>query len=189
MLDIDFGTYPFVTSSNTAVGGVCTGLGIPPKLISKTFGVVKAYTTRVGAGPFPTELLDVCPLPFRRKGTDRKGQDIGNHLQTVGREIGVTTGRKRRCGWLDLVVLKYSTMINGYDALNLTKLDILDELDEVKVGVKYLYNGKELEGFPGMPFIVQKSLPHLALQPILMYCLKSKWNMSPCQDGSLIFPK
>jgi adenylosuccinate synthase len=92
------GTYPFVTSSNTGVGGVCTGLGIPPSKIKKVIGVVKAYTTRVGAGPFPTELLD----------------SVGEHLQTVGREFGVTTGRKRRCGWLDMVVLRYSNMINDY---------------------------------------------------------------------------
>ena len=98
MLDIDFGTYPFVTSSNTGIGGVCTGLGISPRRISNVIGVVKAYTTRVGAGPFPTELLD----------------SIGDHLQTVGHEFGTTTGRKRRCGWLDMVVLKYSHMINDY---------------------------------------------------------------------------
>ena len=92
------GTYPFVTSSNTTVGGVCTGLGISPRKIAKVIGVVKAYTTRVGAGPFPTELLD----------------STGDHLQTVGHEYGTTTGRKRRCGWLDLVVLRYSHMINDY---------------------------------------------------------------------------
>ncbi|KAF5378280.1 hypothetical protein D9615_008713 [Tricholomella constricta] len=132
MLDLDFGTYPFVTSSSTAIGGVCTGLGIPPKLIGKTIGVVKAYTTRVGGGPFPTEQLN----------------DTGVHLQEVGREYGTTTGRRRRCGWLDLVVLKHSTLINGYDCFNLTKLDVLDALPEIKVGVKYLVDGKELAGFP-----------------------------------------
>ena len=99
MLDLDFGTYPFVTSSNTGIGGVCTGLGISPRCISNVIGVVKAYTTRVGAGPFPTELTD----------------SIGEHLQTVGHEYGTTTGRKRRCGWLDMVVLKYSNMINDYN--------------------------------------------------------------------------
>lgn len=100
MLDIDFGTYPYVTSSNCTVGGVCTGLGIPPRLVGDVYGVVKAYTTRVGDGPFPTELHDA----------------IGEHLQRVGREVGVTTKRKRRCGWLDMVLLKYSAMINGYTA-------------------------------------------------------------------------
>ncbi|KAL1744967.1 Adenylosuccinate synthetase [Schizophyllum fasciatum] len=132
MLDLDFGTYPFVTSSSTTIGGVCTGLGIPPKLIGKTIGVVKAYTTRVGGGPFPSEQLN----------------DIGVHLQEVGREYGTTTGRRRRCGWLDLVVMKHSTLINGYDSLNLTKLDVLDDLAEIKIATQYLYNGKALEGFP-----------------------------------------
>jgi len=132
MLDLDFGTYPFVTSSSTAIGGVCTGLGIPPKMIGQAIGVVKAYTTRVGGGPFPTEQLN----------------DIGVHLQEVGREYGTTTGRRRRCGWLDLVVLKHSHMINGYDSFNLTKLDVLDKLPEIKVAIKYLVDGKELAGFP-----------------------------------------
>lgn len=98
MLDIDFGTYPFVTSSNTSVGGVCTGLGIAPNKIGDVIGVVKAYTTRVGAGPFPTEQLN----------------SVGEKLQDVGAEFGTTTGRKRRCGWLDLMVVKYSHLINGY---------------------------------------------------------------------------
>ncbi|KAF9651459.1 Adenylosuccinate synthetase [Thelephora ganbajun] len=132
MLDIDFGTYPYVTSSPTTIGGVCTGLGIPPKLIGTTIGVIKAYTTRVGGGPFPTEQLN----------------DIGEHLQEVGQEYGTTTGRRRRCGWLDLVVMKHSCLINGYDLLNLTKLDVLDDLEEIKVGVKYLMNEQELPGFP-----------------------------------------
>jgi adenylosuccinate synthase len=132
MLDLDMGTYPYVTSSSTTVGGVCTGLGIPPRLIGHTVGVTKAYTTRVGGGPFPTEQLN----------------SVGEHLQEVGREFGVTTGRRRRCGWLDLVVMKHSCLINGYDSLNLTKLDILDSLPEIKVGVRYLVGGEELLGFP-----------------------------------------
>ncbi|QRV74809.1 adenylosuccinate synthase [Ceratobasidium sp. AG-Ba] len=132
MLDIDFGTYPFVTSSSTNIGGVCTGLGIPPKKIGTVVGVVKAYTTRVGGGPFPTEQLN----------------DIGEFLQRVGAEVGVTTGRARRCGWLDLVVLQHSNRVNGYDVLNLTKLDVLDGMKEIKVGVAYLLDGKEMEGFP-----------------------------------------
>ncbi|KAI0026496.1 Adenylosuccinate synthetase [Vararia minispora EC-137] len=132
MLDIDYGTYPFVTSSSTGIGGVCTGLGIPPRAIGTTIGVVKAYTTRVGGGPFPTEQLN----------------DIGVHLQDVGSEYGVTTGRPRRCGWLDLVVLRHSCAINGYDALNLTKLDVLDALEEIKVAVKYVVDGEELPSFP-----------------------------------------
>ncbi|KAK7062566.1 Adenylosuccinate synthase [Paramarasmius palmivorus] len=132
MLDIDYGTYPYVTSSSTGIGGVITGLGIPPKLIGKTIGVIKAYTTRVGGGPFPTEQLN----------------DVGVHLQEVGHEYGVTTGRRRRTGWLDLVVMKHSCLINGYDTLNLTKLDVLDDLPEIKIAVKYTINGKELAGFP-----------------------------------------
>ncbi|KZT69904.1 Adenylosuccinate synthetase, partial [Daedalea quercina L-15889] len=132
MLDLDFGTYPFVTSSSTTIGGVCTGLGIPPKKIGTVIGVMKAYTTRVGGGPFPTEQLN----------------DIGVHLQEVGREFGVTTGRRRRCGWLDLVVMKHSCLINGYDSLNLTKLDVLDDLAEIKVAIKYTVDGRELDGFP-----------------------------------------
>ncbi|VVT48759.1 uncharacterized protein SAPINGB_P001937 [Magnusiomyces paraingens] len=140
MLDLDFGTYPYVTSSNTAIGGVCTGLGIPPHKINEIYGVVKAYTTRVGAGPFPTEQLN----------------EIGEHLQNVGHEYGVTTGRKRRCGWLDLVVLKYSTLINGYTHLNITKLDILDDLLEINVAVAYKYNGKVLESMPEDLNILEK---------------------------------
>lgn len=143
MLDLDFGTYPFVTSSSTSVGGACTGLGIPPRAIGDVIGVMKAYTTRVGSGPFPTELTD----------------EIGVHLQEVGAEFGVTTGRRRRCGWLDLVVMKYSTMINGYTSINLTKLDILDNLKEVKVAVGYLQNGKELPSFPGTLMRARFSTP------------------------------
>ncbi|KAJ3340354.1 hypothetical protein HDU93_007079 [Gonapodya sp. JEL0774] len=134
MLDIDFGTFPYVTSSNTTVGGVCTGLGLSPKNIGKVIGVVKAYTTRVGGGPFPTEQLN----------------EIGEHLQSVGGEIGVTTGRKRRCGWLDAVVLKWSHMVNGYDSLNITKLDILDGLPTIRIGVAYKHrpSGRIMDVFP-----------------------------------------
>ncbi|KAI5812519.1 Adenylosuccinate synthetase [Pyronema omphalodes] len=132
MLDIDYGTYPYVTSSNTGIGGVITGLAISPFNIKNIIGVVKAYTTRVGSGPFPTEQLN----------------EQGEHLQSVGREWGVTTGRKRRCGWLDLVLLKYSTAVNHYTSLNITKLDILDGLKELKVAVAYKIGGVELESFP-----------------------------------------
>lgn len=132
MLDLDFGTYPYVTSSPTTIGGVCTGLGIPPQRIGTVWGVVKAYTTRVGAGPFPTEQLNA----------------VGEQLQEVGREWGVTTGRKRRCGWLDLVVVKYSTAINGYTKLNITKLDVLDGFEELEVATGYEIDGKTVEYFP-----------------------------------------
>lgn len=128
------GTYPYVTSSNCSIGGVLTGLGLPPQTIGDVIGVVKAYTTRVGDGPFPTE--DV--------------HEIGDLLQTRGGEIGVTTKRKRRCGWLDLVLLKYTSIINGYTAFCLTKLDILDTLKEIKIGVAYTENGgQKLDHFPG----------------------------------------
>lgn len=132
MLDLDFGTYPYVTSSSTGVGGVCTGLGLAPRRIGNVYGVVKAYTTRVGEGPFPTEQLN----------------KIGEHLQDVGHEYGVTTGRKRRCGWFDAVVVRYSHLINEYTSLNLTKLDVLDDLDEIKIGVKYTLDGQVLDSFP-----------------------------------------
>ncbi|EMR10140.1 adenylosuccinate synthase [Pneumocystis murina B123] len=128
MLDIDYGTYPYVTSSNTSIGGVCTGLGLPPKKIKNVIGVMKAYTTRVGSGPFPTELFD----------------NIGEHLQRTGSEWGVTTGRKRRCGWLDLVLVRYSNWINGYSSLMITKLDVLDTLKEIKIGIAYKVNNKEI---------------------------------------------
>uniref|UniRef100_A0A9J7ZUC9 Adenylosuccinate synthetase n=1 Tax=Cyprinus carpio carpio TaxID=630221 RepID=A0A9J7ZUC9_CYPCA len=140
LLDIDFGTYPFVTSSNCTVGGVCTGLGIPPANIGDVYGVSKAYTTRVGIGAFPTEQLNA----------------VGELLQTRGHEVGVTTGRKRRCGWLDLVILKYAHMINGFTALALTKLDILDVLEEIKVGVAYKINGKRIPYFPANMEVLQK---------------------------------
>ncbi|XP_056422932.1 adenylosuccinate synthetase isozyme 2 [Hyla sarda] len=132
LLDIDFGTYPFVTSSNCTVGGVCTGLGIPPQSIGDVYGVVKAYTTRVGIGAFPTE----------------QNNEIGDILQTRGHEFGVTTGRKRRCGWLDLVLLRFAHMINGFTALALTKLDILDVFTEIKVGVSYKLDGVKIPHFP-----------------------------------------
>lgn len=132
MLDIDYGTYPFVTSSSTTIGGVCTGLGIPPFAIKKAVGVIKAYTTRVGGGPFPTEQLN----------------SVGEALQEVGAEYGTVTGRRRRCGWLDLVVCKYSTMINGYTSINLTKLDVLDGFEEIKIATGYKIDGQLIDGFP-----------------------------------------
>ncbi|KAF2226500.1 Adenylosuccinate synthetase [Elsinoe ampelina] len=132
MLDIDWGTYPMVTSSNTGIGGVFTGLGISPFKLKEVIGVVKAYQTRVGGGPFPTELEDAT----------------GEKLQSIGKEVGVTTGRKRRCGWLDLVLLRYSALINHYTCWNLTKLDILDDFDEIKVGVAYKVDGQETSVFP-----------------------------------------
>ncbi len=132
MLDLDHGTYPFVTSSNPTSGGACTGLGIPPTSINDVIGIVKAYATRVGNGPFPTELDD----------------EMGEFLRTTGHEFGATTGRKRRCGWLDLFALKYSVMVNGINKIALTKLDVLDELKEIKVCIGYSINGKSLKSLP-----------------------------------------
>ncbi|KJK62878.1 Adenylosuccinate synthetase [Aspergillus parasiticus SU-1] len=122
MLDLDHGTYPYVTSSSTGLGGAMQALSLNPTSIKSVIGVVKAYTTRVGSGPFPSEQFNAD----------------GDKLQSVGREFGVTTGRRRRCGWLDLVVCRYSQAINHYTALNLTKLDVLDDFDEIKVGVAYI---------------------------------------------------
>jgi adenylosuccinate synthase len=133
MLDIDFGTYPYVTSSNTGIGGVITGLGLSVLGgVKDVIGVVKAYTTRVGSGPFPTEQLN----------------EVGTSLQKIGHEVGVTTGRPRRCGWLDLVVVKYSTAVNNYNSLNVTKLDILDTFKTIKIAVSYSHKGKKLASFP-----------------------------------------
>ncbi|KAJ9607733.1 Adenylosuccinate synthase [Cladophialophora chaetospira] len=144
LLDIDHGTYPYVTSSNTGLGGVFTGLaGLSPQSLSSPgsniVGVVKAYTTRVGSGPFPTE-LDAAISP-----TDAS---YGERLQRIGREFGVTTGRKRRCGWFDLVLVKYSAAVNCYTQINLTKLDVLDDFEEIRVATAYSYNGQTLDGFP-----------------------------------------
>jgi adenylosuccinate synthase len=132
MLDIDHGTYPFVTSSNTVVGGVCTGLGVAPKHIHRVLGVAKAYTTRVGGGAFPTELNDAQ----------------GEHLRKRGNEFGTVTGRPRRCGWLDLPVLRNSAMLNGLDEIALTKLDVLDEIEEIQVCVGYNVRGELWKTFP-----------------------------------------
>lgn len=134
MLDIDFGTYPFVTSSSPSAGGICTGLGIAPRALGDLIGVVKAYTTRVGSGPFPTEILG-------------KGGDL---LRFAGQEFGTTTGRPRRCGWLDIVALNYCCQINGFSSLNLTKLDVLSDLPEIQLGVAYkLADGTPIHSFPG----------------------------------------
>ncbi len=132
LLDVDHGTYPFVTSSNTVAGGACVGLGIGPTKIDKVIGVSKAYTTRVGTGPFPTEL----------KGA------LGENIRDKGKEFGTTTGRPRRCGWLDLVMLKYAKVVNGVDELVITKLDVLSGLDEVNVCVGYEIGGKRSDDMP-----------------------------------------
>ncbi|MDR2465826.1 MAG: adenylosuccinate synthase [Prevotellaceae bacterium] len=132
LLDIDFGTYPYVTSSNTICAGVCTGLGIPPRAIGEVYGIFKAYCTRVGSGPFVTE----------------QNNETGEKLRSEGREFGSTTGRPRRTGWLDLVALKYATMINGVTQLIMTKADVLDSFDTIKVAVEYETAGGRTDVFP-----------------------------------------
>ena len=132
LLDIDFGTYPYVTSSNTTSAGACSGLGVPPNKIKNIRGIFKAYTTRVGSGPFPTELFD----------------SIGEKIKKIGHEYGATTGRDRRCGWLDLVALKYSIEINGVTELNIMKSDVLSSIGNLFVCTSYTIEGKEIDFFP-----------------------------------------
>ena len=132
MLDVDFGTYPFVTSSNTVCAGVCTGLGVAPTKIGDVYGIFKAYCTRVGSGPFPTELFD----------------EVGEELRRIGHEFGAVTGRPRRCGWLDLVALKYAVMIDGVTGLIMMKSDVMNDFDTVKVATAYKINGEVVDHFP-----------------------------------------
>jgi len=132
MLDVDFGSYPFVTSSNATAGGACVGSGVPPHRIDRVIGVLKAYTTRVGEGPFPTELVD----------------DIGGRLREVGREYGATTGRPRRCGWFDAVVARHAARINGVDLWAVTKLDVLEGLDPIRICVAYECDGERMHTVP-----------------------------------------
>ncbi len=132
MLDVDFGTYPYVTSSNTGAGGVASGAGIPPQSIDRVIGIIKAYTTRVGGGPFPTELND----------------RTGEHIASIGKEFGATTGRPRRCGWFDAVVARYAVMIGGINEWSLMKLDVLDNLKSIKVCIGYEVDGKKIDVMP-----------------------------------------
>ena len=132
LLDVDFGTYPFVTSSNTVCAGVCTGLGVAPKKIGDVYGIFKAYCTRVGSGPFPTELFD----------------ETGKELGRIGHEFGAVTGRPRRCGWLDLVALKYAVMVDGVTQLIMMKSDVMNDFDTIKVATSYKINGEEVKHFP-----------------------------------------
>lgn len=153
-LDVDHGTYPFVTSSNTGSAGACTGSGIPPTKITAIYGIMKAYTTRVGEGPFPTELKD----------------STGEQLRTIGHEYGATTGRPRRCGWFDAVLARYSQMINGMTSVVLTKLDVLDDFEEIKICVGYEINGKKVVEFPSNAALLQQAKP--------IYETVSGWNCS-----------
>ena len=142
-LDIDFGTYPFVTSSNAIAAGACTGTGVPPTKIHRIVGVVKAYTTRVGEGPFITEFP----------------KTLAQDIRTRGREFGATTGRPRRCGWFDAVMVRHAVMINGVSSLAVMKLDVLDSLDTIKVCVAYRYKGKMFKKFPNDSEVMQKAKP------------------------------
>jgi adenylosuccinate synthase len=143
LLDLDHGTYPYVTSSNPVAGGACIGAGVGPTCIDRVIGVAKAYTTRVGEGPFPTELHD----------------QIGNHIGERGAEFGTTTGRKRRCGWFDGVIGRYAVRINGLDCLAVTKLDVLDDLDEIKVCTAYELDGKVVHDFPSDSRAFARAIP------------------------------
>lgn len=154
LLDVDFGTYPYITSSSPTSGGACTGTGIPPTVINGVIGIVKAYTTRVGEGPFPTELFD----------------DTGKEIARIGVEFGATTGRPRRCGWLDLVALKYAVIINGVTEIALTKADVLDTFKEIKLCTDYELDGKVINTFPSNPFVLQNVKP--------VYKTFKGWNKS-----------
>jgi len=154
LLDLDHGTYPYVTSSNPVAGGACIGAGVGPTCIDRVIGVAKAYTTRVGEGPFPTELHD----------------DIGDHIGDRGAEFGTTTGRKRRCGWFDGVIGRYAVRINGLDCLAVTKLDVLDELEEIKVCTAYELDGQIVRDFPSDARAFARAVP--------MYETLAGWQQS-----------
>jgi len=153
MLDIDFGTFPFVTSSSTITAGVCSGLGVAPQKIRDVIGVTKAYCTRVGGGPFPTELTD----------------ETGEKLRQSGNEFGATTGRPRRCGWIDLVALRFACMVNGVTKLVMTKADVLDSFKELKVCTSYMLNGKESTEIPFQ-------MTRINIEPV--YKQFDGWNIS-----------
>lgn len=143
LLDVDFGTFPFVTSSNATVGGAATGSGVPPTALDGVVGILKAYTSRVGAGPFPTELDD----------------ETGEFLRTQGHEFGTTTGRPRRCGWLDVVASRYARRLNGVTGMALTKLDVLDEVDEIRVATGYRIDGEVVDEFPADRRLLERIEP------------------------------
>ncbi|MCD4721297.1 MAG: adenylosuccinate synthetase, partial [Desulfobacula sp.] len=148
-LDIEHGTYPFVTSSSVVSGNAANGSGVGPANLNEIIGIVKAYTTRVGAGPFPTELFD----------------DIGDKIQKTGAEFGATTGRKRRCGWLDMVVLRNAVRLNSLTGLTITKLDVLDDLDEIKICTGYEVNETIIKNFPAEIKILQECTPVYETHP------------------------
>jgi adenylosuccinate synthase len=143
LLDVDHGTYPFVTSSSTCAGGACTGAGVSPREIHEIIGISKAYVTRVGSGPFPTELLD----------------DVGELLRKTGAEFGATTGRPRRCGWFDAMVIRFAVRVNGLTGIALTKLDVLSDFDTIKVCTGYTFEGRALETLPASLEVFEKCQP------------------------------
>ena len=159
MLDIDFGTYPFVTSSNTTTSGVCTGLGVPPTAIGEVIGITKAYCTRVGGGPFPTELTD----------------EVGEKLRREGGEFGATTGRPRRCGWIDLPQLRYSVILNGVTQLTMTKIDVLDAFDQIGVCTEYKINGELTDQLP-------YDISSVEIEPQFQYLDGWKQDLSSCTE-------
>ena len=148
-LDVDHGTYPFVTASNTTAGSACSGAGVSPQTIGDCIGIVKSYTTRVGNGPFPTELTD----------------DTGFHLRAVGNEFGSTTGRPRRCGWFDSVMVRKAVQLNGFSRIALTKIDVLNDLDEIKICTKYEIDGKTTEQFPTTIQELERATPVYETMP------------------------
>lgn len=168
MLDVDFGTYPFVTSSNPIAGGACTGLGIGPTRIDRVLGIVKAYTTRVGMGPFPTEF-------------DR---EFGDKIRQLGGEYGATTGRPRRCGWFDAVVVRLAAQVNGLTSLAVTKLDVLDTLPEIKVCIAYKYGDKVLEHYPAELWIQQELQPVYETHPGWMTSTQKAKSFSDLPDNA-----
>ncbi|MEE8348715.1 MAG: adenylosuccinate synthase [Acidobacteriota bacterium] len=159
-LDVDHGTYPFVTSSSATAGGACTGTGVGPSDINGIIGIAKAYTTRVGAGPFPAELND----------------SVGRHVQEKGGEFGASTGRPRRCGWFDAVVVRYACMVNNIDTLVITKLDVLDELEEIRLCTGYEYKGEKLTAFPTQMSVLEE------VNPVYESCPGWKTDTSKIQD-------
>lgn len=164
MLDVDFGSYPYVTSSNTICAGACTGLGIGPNKVGNVYGIMKAYCTRVGSGPFPTELFD----------------ETGSKIRQLGHEYGAVTGRERRCGWIDLVALRYAIMVNGVTSLIMMKSDVLDGFDTIKACVAYKQNGKETRDFP---YNIEKDI-----EPVYVDIPGWKTDMTGFTDESQ-FPK
>lgn len=173
MLDIDHGTYPYVTSSNTTVGGVITGSGISPHSIDKVVGIAKAYCTRVGAGPFPTELEN----------------DVGEHLRQVGQEFGATTGRKRRCGWFDAVAMRRAVMINGINGLVVTKLDVLDSVAEICLCTHYTYRGEVITDFPADSDILHNIVPQYAVYPGWQQSTRTARRWEALPEAAQIFLK